>query len=470
MQSTSSLQEPSETTLRHAILQLIEPVVFNNLLRDSNGKYLWKFLDWNPNDLAEKLGDLKLPFRIGFNARTTEPQWDFKCDVKSMTMRNFLQNVGTLVESNEWQYFDYKYMHEWFSHHPEILSSFDWKRFGFDQRGEDSTLWIGSQGAHTNCHQDTYGCNLVAQVHGRKRWLLFSPDSHNKLQPTRVPYEESTVYSSFNFFCPSKDDEEALLRTDPKARMVILEPGQVLLVPNGWWHYVESIDLSISVNIWIPLAADCHSRVGEALVNLIVKEIGKGFIPTSDKTLDAPSEAVRLIQTCIEKCNVEKDDSPSVKKFKETRWSAKELVEQYSNYVTLIPVLKNEELQELLSKNRDRFPDIKHKYLEMNSSNQSSVHQQIRNDVVNALCHPDVIEKVTHLILRSSHLRFGDERVLLRKHYTIPVGFLVRIVTILKIARIISSMHYSDVIWRDESITHSPNTLQAVNQELQSKK
>lgn len=35
----------------------------------------------------------------------------------------------------------------------------------------------------------------------RKRWILFPPETGN-LKPTRVPYEESSVYSEHNFFCP----------------------------------------------------------------------------------------------------------------------------------------------------------------------------------------------------------------------------------------------------------------------------
>ena len=49
-----------------------------------------------------------------------------------------------------------------------LRQSVDWSMFGFDGRdGGDSTMWIGSAGAHTPCHYDTYGCNLVAQIYGR---------------------------------------------------------------------------------------------------------------------------------------------------------------------------------------------------------------------------------------------------------------------------------------------------------------
>lgn len=43
-----------------------------------------------------------------------------------------------------------------------------WAEFGFGGRdGRESTLWIGTEGANTPCHQDAYGYNLVLQVQGR---------------------------------------------------------------------------------------------------------------------------------------------------------------------------------------------------------------------------------------------------------------------------------------------------------------
>lgn len=48
------------------------------------------------------------------------------------------------------------------------MQSVDWTYAGFPERkGADSTLWIGSKGAHTPCHIDTYGFNLVAQIQGQ---------------------------------------------------------------------------------------------------------------------------------------------------------------------------------------------------------------------------------------------------------------------------------------------------------------
>lgn len=49
-----------------------------------------------------------------------------------------------------------------------IFQEVPWDLVGFPEQGfNETTLWIGSRGAHTPCHSDTYGYNLVAQVIGR---------------------------------------------------------------------------------------------------------------------------------------------------------------------------------------------------------------------------------------------------------------------------------------------------------------
>lgn len=37
-----------------------------------------------------------------------------------------------------------------------------------------------------------------------------------------------------------------------KVYKVIVEAGQVLYVPHHWWHYVENLEVAITVNTWIP--------------------------------------------------------------------------------------------------------------------------------------------------------------------------------------------------------------------------
>ena len=102
-----------------------------------------------------------------------------------------------------WVYADYKYMCNTCADVPEILDAVDWGVFGYEGRGGlDSVLWVGSEGACTPCHYDSYGYNLVAQLSGQKRWTLFHPEDSKMLYPTRVPFEELSIFSEIDVRTP----------------------------------------------------------------------------------------------------------------------------------------------------------------------------------------------------------------------------------------------------------------------------
>ena len=132
------------------------------------------------------------------------------------------------------------------------------------------TLWLSSQGAHTPLHYDTYGCNLVVQLSGRKRWRLWPPSSqsdsallppqkspisqactapqHLKLSCSRIPYEESSIYSTYD---PRSNDPQNYIA--PSYDFMI-EEGDILFIPKHYWHFVETdSELSLSINLWLPV-------------------------------------------------------------------------------------------------------------------------------------------------------------------------------------------------------------------------
>ena len=66
-----------------------------------------------------------------------------------------------------WVYADYMYAKFLFDStlNYNVFDEVKWSNFGFSEdEGQDMALWIGSTGAHTVCHYDTYGYNLVIQV------------------------------------------------------------------------------------------------------------------------------------------------------------------------------------------------------------------------------------------------------------------------------------------------------------------
>lgn len=115
-----------------------------------------------------------------------------------------------------------------------------------------SNVWIGPAGTYTPLHRDPYE-NLFAQVVGRKRIHLFAPELApylyvNKSGPQR---NTSAIASEQDLLHPTQD--RPLLSTalaSEDAFSAELGPGDVLYIPQGWYHCVQSLSTSASVNFW----------------------------------------------------------------------------------------------------------------------------------------------------------------------------------------------------------------------------
>ena len=59
-------------------------------------------------------------------------------------------------------------------------------------------------------------------------------------------YNEVGVYSEVNLENPDWERYPLFRYVSPAE--VVVNPGEVLFVPVGWWHYVRSLDASISVS------------------------------------------------------------------------------------------------------------------------------------------------------------------------------------------------------------------------------
>ncbi|XP_013883958.1 HSPB1-associated protein 1 homolog [Austrofundulus limnaeus] len=251
----------------------------------------WPALHWTAEHLSGCLSDRLVQFRLGRKEETNTPLYESQCSYIRATVAQFLhwtrgqKDVGPFSEYScleYWAYADYKYIAMLFHDQPFMFEDIKWSEFGFEGRdGKESTLWIGTEGANTPCHLDTYGFNLVLQVQGRKRWHLFPPDNTANLYPTRIPYEESSIFSQVDVLHPD-------LKRFPgfkgaKAHVVTLQPGQVLFVPRHWWHYVESVDpITVSVNTWAELEEDDVARVTEAVTRTVVCALKSA--PSDDNT------------------------------------------------------------------------------------------------------------------------------------------------------------------------------------------
>lgn len=115
----------------------------------------------------------------------------------------------------------------------------------------DGFFWFGPAGTRTPFHHDLTN-NFLAQVMGRK---------HVKLIPA---CELAKVYNHQHCYTPVDgyeiDFERYPLLRDAQMLECILEPGELLFLPVGCWHYVEGLDPSISLSfINFRLDNDFHS-------------------------------------------------------------------------------------------------------------------------------------------------------------------------------------------------------------------
>jgi len=102
-------------------------------------------------------------------------------------------------------------------------------------------MWIGPAGTVTSLHHDLTN-NFIAQVVGRKHIRLAPAAEVGKL------YNHKHVFSDI----PDLDDPNIDLRRHPRLRElrsydVLLEPGEILFMPVGWWHQVKSVDFSVTI-------------------------------------------------------------------------------------------------------------------------------------------------------------------------------------------------------------------------------
>jgi hypothetical protein len=192
-------------------------------------------------------------------------------------VRTFVQGAGDgeLTRQSHWGYVSYCYLRELLEDEcPSAL--IDWSRFNAELTSLDTTLWVGTAGSFTPCHYDSYGCNWVAQIDGRKRWRVWPPDA--PMAPTRVPFEESTVWSALPLAQHTGGFE------------AVLEPGDVLFVPHHWWHFVESLTDSVAANLWVPHSADTLDNEIEAVVRLLAELLVGERPPAEQQRLVNPGE------------------------------------------------------------------------------------------------------------------------------------------------------------------------------------
>ncbi|KAI8456143.1 hypothetical protein BY996DRAFT_4579952 [Phakopsora pachyrhizi] len=136
---------------------------------------------------------------------------------------------------------------------------------GSKPESEDGLLlnaWLGPSGTISPAHTDPY-YNCYAQIVGKKYVWVAPPGFYDEMYPFgKVSGDEKSLQSNFMNNTSQVDIFEKDLKklqekfpqfveqVLPQAMQVVLEEGDMLVMPPGWWHSMKSLETSMNISIW----------------------------------------------------------------------------------------------------------------------------------------------------------------------------------------------------------------------------
>lgn len=208
-----------------------EPCILQGLTRTWPAFSKWGDLDY----FKDHFGHRTIPVEIGTHYLTEN--WS----QKMLTFEEFLDSF-VLTPSCETGYLA---QHPLFDQIPELKGDIQVPEYCYLATEEDPQInaWFGPEGTISPLHFDR-SHNILSQVIGRK---------YIRLYPANISLHPLPAFMNQNSSRIDLDDEKQVVEygLDKVAHVdCILNPGDGLFIPQGWWHYVRSLDISFSVSFW----------------------------------------------------------------------------------------------------------------------------------------------------------------------------------------------------------------------------
>ncbi len=198
---------------------------------------LWKqypaYEKWTLDFFEQELGDIEVNL---ISTKQSHPSETLSSPHKVMKFKDYLNLSRT--EPTDLRLFLFPV----FKHKPELL-----KDFGYPDIAKKYIkipfLFYGPIGSITRMHFDIDMNNVfLTQFDGIRRVVLFAPDQSRLLY--QVPYN---VHSMVDIDHPDYEQYPGLKYV--KGQTAILERGDTLFMPGGYWHHIEYLESGFGLSV-----------------------------------------------------------------------------------------------------------------------------------------------------------------------------------------------------------------------------
>ncbi len=204
------------------------PVVLRGLWKDYPATTKWT-IDY----FKKELGNIMVGV---YDAAGEKPDRSTKGAPKKMRFADYLDTIT--AGPSDLRLFLFNIL----KHKPELRNDFDYPPITSRYLKQLPFMFFGGKDSVVRMHQDMDFANVfLTQLHGRKRVVLFSPAYSKFLY--RYPFN---VHSSVDIGNPDFEKYPALRFVE--GQTCILEPGDTLFMPSGYWHYIKYLEGGYAIN------------------------------------------------------------------------------------------------------------------------------------------------------------------------------------------------------------------------------
>ncbi len=226
------------------------PVVVENWVDD------WPAVKkWNFNYMKEMVGDKVVPL---YDDRPVDHKDGFNEPHAKMKMSEYIDLLQS--EPTRYRIFLYNVLKEV----PELQADFDFPDVGLRLMKSLPMLFFGGEDSFTFMHYDIDLANILHfHFQGEKECILYAPSETKHLY--KVPHALIS-HESIDFWHPDLEQWPALKQA--RGYRARLNHGEVLYMPEGYWHYMRYITPGFSMSM--RAIARNPRNLSAALYNVLV--------------------------------------------------------------------------------------------------------------------------------------------------------------------------------------------------------